>query len=122
MLMNNLLLTRRVAFAALWLALHSSLLPAQNWPDTPQPSQPLGSEIWVDAPIVTSSPCEDLADRVCGKNRACADQPACRDVQRLLDQEKGERAAAENPKRMTPASGKCQEADRNRRRYVTCGK
>ncbi len=122
MLLNNPSFAWRAAVPALMLALHSGLLPAQNWPDTPQPSQPLGSEIWVDAPIVTSSPCEDLADRVCGENRACAGQPACRDVQALLAQEKEERAAAENPRRMTPASGKCQEADRNRRHYVTCGK
>jgi hypothetical protein len=93
---------------------------AQQWPETPKPAKPLGSEVWVGAPIVGESPCETLANRVCGESRACADQPACQEVQQWLTQEQQERAANENPKRMTHASGQCQEADRDRQRYVTC--
>ena len=104
------------------LAVIAGLVLAQKGPDTPQSSKQLGSEIWVGAPIVGESPCEILAKRVCGENNACTGMPACTQVQQWLEQEQQERAANKNPRRMTPASGQCQEADRDRQRYMTCAK
>ena len=104
------------------LMLGAGLAQAQDTPDTRTPVRAPGSEIWVGAPIVGDSPCEILANRVCGENRACAGQEACDEVQQWLAQEQEERASAENPRRMTAASGQCQEADRDRKRYSTCSK
>ena len=107
---------------AICLLLACGWVRAEEQPVVPQPVQPLGSEIWVGAPILGESPCEILSKRVCGESNACSGMPACDQVQQWLQQEQQERAANENPKRMTPASGQCQEADRDRQYYVTCAK
>ncbi len=110
-----------VSFISLSLLLTARLIQAQEPPPSPKPGIPLGPEVWVGAPIVSDSPCEILARRVCGERGACAQQPACAEVQALLEQERQQRAASDNPRRMTYASGQCQEADRDRTTYVSCG-
>ncbi len=109
------------SYFSLSLVLLAGIVQAQEPPLTPKPATPLGPEVWVGAPIVGDSPCETLARRVCGESGACAEQPACAEVQALLEQERRQRAANDNPKRMTYASGQCQEADHDRSTYVSCG-
>ena len=78
------------------------------------------AQTWVGAPIVGASPCETLAQRVCGEHQECTGQEACSRVQQLLKSEQAERGASENPSKMTHSSGRCQEADRDRKLYTSC--
>lgn len=106
---------------SLSLVLPAGIAQAQEAPPSPRPATPLGPEVWIGAPIVNDSPCEILARRVCGEDGACAKQPACAEVQALLEQERRQRAENDNPNRMTYASGQCQEADGDRKTYMSCG-
>lgn len=95
-------------------------LSATEWPESPKPASALGPEVWVGVPIEGDSPCEALADRVCGKDRACSGDTVCEEVLGLLEKEREEQRQADTPGRMTYASGQCQDADGNRDRYRTC--
>jgi hypothetical protein len=77
--------------------------------------------VWIGAPIVGASPCEKLLQRVCGEARQCADQEGCTLAVQLLEMEQQERAAEATTSRMTYSSGQCQEADRDRNLFATCG-
>jgi hypothetical protein len=78
------------------------------------------AQTWVGAPIVGGSPCETLAQRVCGEHQECSGQEACSMVQQLLKSEQAERGASDNPNKMTNSSGRCQEAGRDRKLYTSC--
>lgn len=106
---------------SLSLVLPAGSVQAQDAPPSPKPATSLGPEVWIGAPIVNESPCEILVRRVCGESGACAGQSACAEVQAWLEQERRQRAEHDNPDRMTYASGQCQEADRDRKTYMSCG-
>lgn len=93
--------------------LQSRRLPAE-------PERP-GAEQWVGVPIVGYSPCERLVRRVCGVGQECASEKACYLVRQLLDMERHERKANNNPNYMTHTSGQCQEADQDKAFFVSCG-
>jgi hypothetical protein len=100
---------------------NQEILRARRQPDMPEETEGPGAEVWIGAPIVGASPCEKLAQRVCGAGRACADQDGCALAGQLLEMEQQERAAQASANRMTYASGQCQEADRDRNLFATCG-
>jgi len=87
-----------------------------------QPSQPEPEEAgqWSGAPIVGYSPCERLVRRVCGVNQTCSSARACGPARQLLNMEQSERKANPSPNYMTPASGQCQQADKDRVYFATC--
>jgi hypothetical protein len=91
-------------------------------PNQLQPPRKDTAETWVGAPIGGYSPCERLARAVCGREDQCADAEDCNMAQQLLDMEQKERAAAENPNRMTYTSGQCQEAWPDRKQFPECSR
>ena len=100
---------------------NQEILRARRQPDMPEETEGPGAEVWIGAPIVGDSPCEKLARRVCGEGRQCAEQDGCTLAGQLLQMEQQERAAEATPNRMTYSSGQCQEADRDRHLFATCG-
>jgi hypothetical protein len=98
-----------------------SILRAREQRGMPEEGETTGAEMWIGAPIVGSSPCEKLVERVCGEGGACGSSDACAPARQLLQMEQQERAAQATPNRMTYASGQCQEADRDREFFATCG-
>jgi hypothetical protein len=100
---------------------NEKILRARRQPDMPEETEGPGAEVWIGAPIIGASPCEKLAQRVCGEARQCADQDGCTLAGQLLEMEQQERAAEATPNRMTYSSGQCQEADRDRNLFATCG-
>jgi hypothetical protein len=100
---------------------NQEILRARRQPDMPEETEGPGAEVWVGAPIIGASPCEKLAQRVCGDGRECADQEGCTLAGQLLEMEQQERAAQASANRMTYSSGQCQEADRDRNLFATCG-
>jgi hypothetical protein len=56
------------------------------------------------------TPCQTLAERVCGSDQRCVGAPACAPAQQLLKQETAERATVTDPWGLTPSGGQCQEA------------
>jgi hypothetical protein len=87
----------------------------------PEEGEGTSAEMWIGAPIVGYSPCEKLVRRVCGEDEQCAQQDGCSAARQLLEMEQQERAADPTPNRMTYASGQCQEADRDRQFFASCG-
>jgi hypothetical protein len=63
-----------------------------------------------DSAAGAPSPCQALANRVCGDTGRCAASPACAPARQLLGQEADERAAARRPDGLTPSGTQCQEA------------
>ena len=100
---------------------NQEILRARRQPDMPEEAEGPGAEVWIGAPIVGDSPCEKLARRVCGADRQCADRDGCTLAGQLLQMEQQERAAEATPNRMTYSSGQCQEADRDRHLFASCG-
>jgi hypothetical protein len=100
---------------------NQEILRARRQPDMPEEAEGPGAEVWIGAPIVGDSPCEKLARRVCGENRQCAEKEGCTLAGQLLQMEQQERAAEATPNRMTYSSGQCQEADRDRHLFASCG-
>lgn len=100
---------------------NTEILRARQQRDVPEEGEGTAAEMWIGAPIVGYSPCEKLVRRVCGEDGECADQPGCPPSRQLLQMEQQERAAEPTPNRMTYASGQCQEADRDRTFFATCG-
>jgi hypothetical protein len=86
----------------------------------PKPKAPAAST-WIGAPIVGYSPCERLVRRVCGTDDECAAAPGCEPARQLLTMEQEERSTNTTPNIMTHSSGQCQEADKDRSFFVTCG-
>lgn len=78
------------------------------------------AELWEGAPIVGYSPCEKLVRRVCGKQDECLEQESCILARQLLSMEQEERAASENPNRMTYTSGQCQGVSRDLELFPYC--
>ena len=62
---------------------------------------------WEGAPIAGFSPCEKLVRRVCGRENQCGEAEGCILAGQLLGMEQDERAASEDPGRMTYSSGQC---------------
>lgn len=58
----------------------------------------------------TSTPCEQLLDKVCGPQQECRQQPRCSLAKQMLEMEAEERRAATNPDALTFTSHQCQEA------------
>jgi len=100
---------------------NEQILRARGQPDVPEESEGPGAEVWIGAPIVGFSPCEKLVRRVCGENQQCAGQDGCAAATQLVEMEQQERAAQATASRMTYSSGQCQEADRDRQFFATCG-
>ena len=94
-----------------------SILRARQLPESPEP--PVADQ-GPGIPIIGDSPCERLAQRVCGTNRACGAVTACGAVEQLLNMERNERKAAASPDVMTPSSKQCLQADKDRAYFVTC--
>jgi hypothetical protein len=86
----------------------------------PQPPAIDEAQAWVGTPIVGLSPCEKLVRRVCGDMQQCRQVPACDPAQQLLDMERKERAASDNPGGMTYSSGQCQEAVKDTEFFRQC--
>ena len=86
----------------------------------PKPEKPEASA-WIGAPIVGYSPCERLVRRVCGTDDECSTAPGCGPAKQLLSMEQEERRNNTTPNIMTHSSGQCQEADKDRSFFVTCG-
>ena len=86
----------------------------------PKPKTP-ESSAWIGAPIIGYSPCERLARRVWGTDNECSAGPACEPARQLLSMEQEERSSNTTPNIMTHSSGQCQEADKDRSFFVTCG-
>lgn len=86
----------------------------------PKPKTPETSR-WIGAPIVGYSPCERLVRRVCGTDDECPAAPGCEPARQLLSMEQEERGSNTTPNIMTHSSGQCQEADKDRSFFVTCG-
>ncbi|MGD8615561.1 MAG: hypothetical protein PVI91_07870 [Gammaproteobacteria bacterium] len=100
---------------------NQEILRAREGRGVPEEGEGTAAEMWIGAPIVGYSPCEKLVRRVCGEAAECADSPGCPPARQLLQMEEQERAADPTPNRMTYASGQCQEADRDREFFATCG-
>jgi hypothetical protein len=100
---------------------NEEILRARDQRGVPEEGKGTAAEMWIGAPIVGYSPCEKLVQRVCGEEAECADSPGCVPARQLLEMEQEERAADPTPNRMTYASGQCQEADRDREFFATCG-
>lgn len=81
------------------------------------PSKP---EDWEGMRIVGTSPCERLARKVCGPENECLDTEACPATRQLADRELDERRASHNAGYMTPTSGQCQQALKDREFFVAC--
>jgi len=96
---------------------NKDILRARKLPSEPEPSE---AERWLGTPIVGYSPCERLVRRVCGVNQACGSSKGCDPARQLLSIEQNERKANDSPNYTTPASGQCQQADRDRDYFVTC--
>ncbi|MEN8108500.1 MAG: hypothetical protein ABFS22_10910 [Pseudomonadota bacterium] len=77
-------------------------------------------EEWEDNLIVGTSPCERLTRKVCGADNTCSDDEACLATWQLLEQERDERHASHNPNLMTPTSGQCLQAHKDREFFVAC--
>ncbi|GMQ87714.1 MAG: hypothetical protein BMS9Abin08_0920 [Gammaproteobacteria bacterium] len=97
---------------------NQDILRARQLPSHPEPAE---TGPWSGAPIVGYSPCEQLVRRVCGVNQTCSSAKACGPAKQLLNMEQTEREANASPDYMTPASGQCQQADKDRAYFVTCG-
>ncbi len=97
------------------------ILRSRTQPDMPEDTEGPGAEMWIGAPIVGHSPCEKLVRRVCGESQECGQQEGCGVALQLLQMEQQERAAEATSNRMTYSSGQCQEADRDRQFFPSCG-
>jgi hypothetical protein len=97
------------------------ILRAREERGLPEEGEGTSAEMWIGAPIVGHSPCEKLVRRVCGEEQECAGNEGCPVARQLLGMEQQERAADPTPNRMTYASGQCQEADRDRQFFASCG-
>ena len=75
---------------------------------------------WEGAPIVGYSPCEKLVRRVCGKQDECLEEDNCNLARQLLAMEQEERAASDNPNRMTYTSGQCQGVGQDYELFPYC--
>jgi hypothetical protein len=75
---------------------------------------------WEGAPIVGHSPCEKLVNRVCGVQGRCGKSEACNLARQLLSMEQDERAASDNPNRMTYTSGECHQVKADRELFPSC--
>ncbi len=64
--------------------------------------------------------CGRLQTKVCGATNQCANQPACKTAQRLVDQELNERLEAESPGGKVPTSGQCETALLNDQLFSAC--
>lgn len=100
---------------------NKEILRARRQPDMPEPTEGSDAEVWIGAPIVGYSPCEKLVQRVCGEGRKCGGKDGCAAAEQLLQMEQQQRAAEATPNRMTYSSGQCQEADRDRQFFASCG-
>ncbi len=100
---------------------NEEILRARRLPEMPEEKEGLGAEVWIGAPIVGYSPCEKLVRRVCGEGQECAAKQGCEVAGQLLQMEQQERAAEATANRMTYSSGQCQEADRDRHFFASCG-
>lgn len=100
---------------------NQAILRARGQPDMPEVARDADAEVWIGAPIVGASPCEKLVRRVCGETSQCAGQQGCSAAEQLLQMESEQRAAEPTPNRMTYSSGQCQEADRDRQFFASCG-
>lgn len=100
---------------------NQEILRARGQPDMPQETEGPGAEVWIGAPIVGFSPCEKLVRRVCGEDQQCTANEGCVAATQLLQMEQQERAAEATANRMTYSSGQCQEADRDRQFFASCG-
>lgn len=58
----------------------------------------------------SSTPCEELFDKVCGGHQECRQQPRCPLATQMLDMEAKERRAAVDPDALTFTSDQCREA------------
>jgi hypothetical protein len=89
---------------------------------TEQPSpEDTKLKAWIGAPIVGYSPCERLVRNVCGTSDECATAAGCEPARQLLEMEKQERQANSSPNIMTYSSAQCQEADKDKTLFGTCG-
>lgn len=77
-------------------------------------------EEWEDVRIVGTSPCERLTRKVCGPENECADAEACPPTRQLVEREQEERQASANPNLMTPTSGQCLQAMRDKEFFLQC--
>ena len=100
---------------------NQGILRSRTQPDMPEEAEGPGAEMWIGAPIVGHSPCEKLVRRVCGEGQQCGQQEGCGVALQLLQMEQQERAAEATANRMTYSSGQCQEADRDRQLFASCG-
>jgi len=69
-----------------------------------------------------ATPCERLADKVCGRSGLCDAKPACGPARQLLDTEHDERAASPYPDALTASSGQCTQALQDKEFFLPCEK
>ena len=81
---------------------------------------PAEPEEWEDMQIVGTSPCERLTRKVCGPEDECAASEACPATRQLSERERDERQASVNPNLMTPTSGQCLQALRDKEFFLEC--
>lgn len=74
----------------------------------PEPASPAAEG--EGKPIVGTSPCNQLVQKVCGPDASCADSAACGPARQLLDMEREEQRRLGTPQRQVSTTAKCIEA------------
>jgi hypothetical protein len=112
--------THRMEDGSILIINRGVAVPDEKILESREPSPPPEAEMWLGAPIVGYSPCEQLVRHVCGGKNQCAKSEGCNLARQLLDMEEDERDASERPNRMTYTSGQCKHVATDIRTFPPC--